>query len=499
VSARGHDPCEAVYAALDAAGCSPTGPPHKTAARCPAHDDRHPSLSVARGDDGRALVHCHADCGIEEITDALGLTLADLYGEGTAGNGRREIVATYDYTDERGELLFQVVRYAPKDFRQRRPDGSGGWAWTLGDTRRVLYRLPAVIAAVAAGEPVYIVEGEKDVHAAERAGVVATTNPSGAGKWRAEYGEPLSAARILVVADRDKRGRQHARAVAEALRGIAAHVQIAEPIEGNDLSDHLRAGKPLAELAAAEHRADTQRRERKTARAATRNARVGPQPLRLHNPGPGPSPGPGVTSEGDRPEIYELLEEYEAGELTPAPLSLPVERLPARAKAARRVAADIELQMGLRLKVDEDRPLPYGTQWCAERCGLRDKRHASRVLLQLERAGVIRNVGSMPPRGLPDGTKMYLPGLAVAPAGVDAVEGEAVGVEPVSPFEPRHEVDKQGAVKRAALGQRLDGLAASGHAASRALHDPDDMADGGEHDAVRRAEGIAARHGGSGA
>lgn len=43
----------------------------------------------------------------------------------------RRIVATYDYTDAHGELLFQVVRYHPKDFRQRRPDGKGGWVWKL--------------------------------------------------------------------------------------------------------------------------------------------------------------------------------------------------------------------------------------------------------------------------------------------------------------------------------------------------------------------------------
>jgi hypothetical protein len=52
-------------------------------ARCPAHDDRTPSLSIAQGNDGRALVHCHAGCRIEQIVAALSLTLSDLFAERT--------------------------------------------------------------------------------------------------------------------------------------------------------------------------------------------------------------------------------------------------------------------------------------------------------------------------------------------------------------------------------------------------------------------------------
>jgi hypothetical protein len=74
------------------------------------------------------------------------------------------ILATYDYRDEKGVLLFEVVRLGnPKDFRQRRPDPAAkdGWNWRLGDIRRVLYRLPELLAANPA-EPVFVTEGEKD-------------------------------------------------------------------------------------------------------------------------------------------------------------------------------------------------------------------------------------------------------------------------------------------------------------------------------------------------
>ena len=56
------------------------------------------------------------------------------------GRPQPRIVKTYGYCDENGTLLFQVVRFEPKGFRQRRPDGYGGWIWKLQDTRRVPYR-----------------------------------------------------------------------------------------------------------------------------------------------------------------------------------------------------------------------------------------------------------------------------------------------------------------------------------------------------------------------
>src|SRR5262245_11352351 len=104
----------------------------------------------------------------------------------SSANGRPRIVATYDYTDEASCLLYQVVRYQPKAFRQRRRDGKGGWSWNLGDKPRVLYRLPELLGAPK-NQPVFVVEGEKDVDRLYSLGLVATCNAGGAGKWRSEY------------------------------------------------------------------------------------------------------------------------------------------------------------------------------------------------------------------------------------------------------------------------------------------------------------------------
>jgi hypothetical protein len=215
-------------------------------ARCPAHDDRTPSLSLGEGDDGRILLKCHAGCAAGQIVAALGLEMHDLFID---DDGHLPaIIATYDYVDENGTVLYQVVRFAPKDFRQRRPDGAGGWVWRLDGTRRVLYRLPRVRQAIAAMKRVFIVEGEKDVHAVEAKGYVATTNPGGAGKWRTEYSDMLRDADVVIVADRDQPGYAHARRIAKSIMDVASSVVLVEPAVGKDVSDHLEAGMTLADL-----------------------------------------------------------------------------------------------------------------------------------------------------------------------------------------------------------------------------------------------------------
>ena len=124
---------------------------------CPAHEDRRASLSVGQGEIGQVLLHCHAGCATREVLIAAGLTMADLYAR--IDGDREQIVATYDYTDEQGTLLYQVCRLSPKGFRQRRPDGAGAWIWNVERTRRVLFGLPELRGQTLA----YIVEGEKDV------------------------------------------------------------------------------------------------------------------------------------------------------------------------------------------------------------------------------------------------------------------------------------------------------------------------------------------------
>ena len=216
-------------------------------ARCPHHEDREASLKVMRGTDHPVVLKCFAECATQDVLAAIGLTMADV---SSPRDEQRPAAAdiVYDYTDENGVLLFQVVRKPGKKFRQRRPDGHGGWIWSLDSTRRVLYRLPKVIEAVAAGEFIYVAEGERDVHALEAAGVTATCNPGGAGKWRAEFADVLRGAIVTVIADKDDAGLKHARQVAASLEGIAAAVEIMEAAQGKDAADHLAAGLTVADF-----------------------------------------------------------------------------------------------------------------------------------------------------------------------------------------------------------------------------------------------------------
>ncbi|HOD81763.1 MAG: hypothetical protein BWX88_03439 [Planctomycetes bacterium ADurb.Bin126] len=232
--------------------------PRQWQASCPAHDDRHASLSIGQGDDGRVLIDCKAGCPTLEVLKAMGLKFSDLYPlpvsparSGSDDSPRGRIVSTYDYRDEGGTLLFQVVRFDPKDFRQRRPDGKGGWTWKLGNTPRVLYRLPELLAADVS-EWVFQVEGEKDADNLARLGLVATTNPGGAGKWNKLADDlALHGRRVAVLGDKDTPGRAHAQDVATRLRGKAAEIKIIElPGESKDVSDWLQAGGTADQLLA---------------------------------------------------------------------------------------------------------------------------------------------------------------------------------------------------------------------------------------------------------
>lgn len=212
-------------------------------AQCPAHDDGNPSLSITRAPD-RVLVNCQAGCDTDEVLAVLDLTRADLFDTPHQNGTARQIVATYDYRDEAGTLLYQGVRYEPKDFRVRRPDGHGGWIWNLKDTRKILYRLPQVIQAVAAGQVIHLVEGEKDVHALESIGAVATTAPMGAGNFHLVDATPLHGAQVVAVVDNDAgAGRNEwAPQVRKQLDGLALSLTFVQAAEGKDAHDHIASG-----------------------------------------------------------------------------------------------------------------------------------------------------------------------------------------------------------------------------------------------------------------
>lgn len=244
-----------VTEALERAGSRTTGAGRQRSYTCPSHDDSRPSLSVTDGE-GRVLIWCHSpSCDTDSVLASLGLARADLFDHGRDRQAQaRRVVAEYRYFTEAGDLAFVKVRFEPKSFSVKRPDGRGGWHWGLApDTPRVLYRLPELLAAKPT-EAVWCVEGEKDANALARTGQIATCNFDGASgsgehpKWRAEYSPYLAGRDVLIVADRDQDGRAHAEYVARCLDGVARFAWIVEARTGKDAADHLAYGHSVTDF-----------------------------------------------------------------------------------------------------------------------------------------------------------------------------------------------------------------------------------------------------------
>lgn len=246
-------------------------------ARCPCrNDDDNPSLSIGQGDDGRVLVTCHRgiSCNVEEICSSVGLTVSNLMprtdGERVrvpekprpprevhlptpkTSTAKPQFIESYDYVDENGVLLFQKLRYmdenGKKTFKQRRPDGKGGWEYSLGDVPKVLYNLPAIMRAQKEGYPIWLVEGEKDADTLTDLGFIATTMPGGAGKWLDIHTEALAGAIVEIIADNDEVGKQHACRVFDELAAAACDVQVWICPSAKDITDHLSMGGTIDDL-----------------------------------------------------------------------------------------------------------------------------------------------------------------------------------------------------------------------------------------------------------
>ncbi len=221
---------------------------------CPFHSDNNPSFGVNLK---TGLWTCYAGCGkgnASQFAEKPKLPRepipAHIPHQKSSGNAREEI-AVYPYYDEHGKLLYEQVRYEPKTFRFRSPDGKGGYIRSLDGARRVLYRLPELLEASKRGDTLFIPEGEKDVENLREVGLVATCNPGGAGQWRDEFSNYCKGLDTVILADNDDAGRKHVQQVAFSLRGKALSIKILElpqlPANG-DVSDWLTAGGNAADL-----------------------------------------------------------------------------------------------------------------------------------------------------------------------------------------------------------------------------------------------------------
>lgn len=205
-------------------------------ARCPAHDDRHASLSVSTGDDGRVLLRCHAGCDTAAIVAALGLGLADLFPAkpdaprakrgGRAYPSAKDAVAalerqhgprsaSWTYHDAAGQPVGQVVRWDKPSGKEIRPIArrADGWHIAAMAEPRPLYRLPEVRNAPR----VIVTEGEKCADAAGSLGFMATTSAGGSQAANKTDWRPLAGKEVWILPDHDEPGRKYAATVARTL------------------------------------------------------------------------------------------------------------------------------------------------------------------------------------------------------------------------------------------------------------------------------------------
>ena len=242
------------------------GSRREVSVRCPFHDDGTASMSINL-ERGAWFCHsCNVGGGILDFERRLtGRSDAECWVAINATIGRDapkaskskrgRIVATYDYHDAAGKVVYQAVRYAdPKDFRQRRPDGKGDWAWNMNGVTRILFNLPALITANVA----LIVEGEKDaLHLQEatagfpdnegKLSYAATSNVGGAGKWLDSYSPYLAGKKVFIFEDSDDAGRKHAQQVCASVFKYTQDVHLVELpglAEHGDVSDYLQAHTP---------------------------------------------------------------------------------------------------------------------------------------------------------------------------------------------------------------------------------------------------------------
>lgn len=158
-----------------------------------------------------------------------------------------KIDKVYAYRAANGHLLYEVVRYIPKAFKQRRPDNrtKDGRIWGLGDVEPILYRLPELLAADPS-QPVFICEGEKDCDNVREFGFVAVTNSGGSKNWRPEFADNLAGRHVVLLPHNDPAGAVHTGKVIGSLRGKAASIRVLElpnrPEGGGDFTDWRDAG-----------------------------------------------------------------------------------------------------------------------------------------------------------------------------------------------------------------------------------------------------------------
>ena len=268
-------PVQNVLDALKSNGHEPKQSGNGWECCCPAHEDRNPSLSINAGDDGRALLKCHAGCSTESVIESLGMKMGDLFPDGhttpstinthTATRPKPKVVFqsaneavqalertngprshAWTYHDAESEPVGMVVRWDKENGKEVRPVSRNDAGWFIGGMPepRPLYGLAELLKAEGV---VYVCEGEKAADAARACGLMATTSPHGSKSASKADWTPLAGRDVVILPDHDEAGEKYAGDVQRLVRkNSEVSVKIVRLIEhwpelpkGGDMADVL--------------------------------------------------------------------------------------------------------------------------------------------------------------------------------------------------------------------------------------------------------------------
>lgn len=244
-------------------------------ARCPVHGDKKPSLSISVGRKVPVVMQCMSHgCAVTDILSALGLKWADVFTDAplrtdsatrmtervsalgcklTPAMKKRKplgpLQCTYRYTDDRGRLIAEKLRFEGKVFLWRQPNMSGGWTWAVDRANLPLYHLDEVALATH----VILVEGEKDAdnlrQRITKPGWAVTTAPNGAKSWKPGYVKWFAKKYVWIIPDNDGPGQEYAALAASQIGAVSKCVRVVNVIQpAKDVSDYLQ-GHSTGDLA----------------------------------------------------------------------------------------------------------------------------------------------------------------------------------------------------------------------------------------------------------
>ena len=246
-------------------------------AKCPSHQgESDDSLAVREDDDGKVLLHCHTGCDFEEIVDALGLDMSDLFSKNGQASGAGKpvgpppkedrVAGTLSVEDLPGDsseyMVFEKEDGTPYYIQRHKgavyrvvgfdEDGDPILAAGLGDIEPILFGLPILREAIATGKPVIHTEGCKDALTTQRQLGMAGVTSGSCTSWKSEFVQDYEGAEeVWIVPDNDDEGRAYAQQIAQDLAGVVPTIKIVDlpglPEKG-DLTDWMDAGHTKEEL-----------------------------------------------------------------------------------------------------------------------------------------------------------------------------------------------------------------------------------------------------------